>query len=55
MKEVFRLMFLIGLAFVGCMCFIFGILNNTIECTILGFVILFYCEYKNDKYEKNCK
>jgi hypothetical protein len=51
-KEILRVLYLIALAFTGCMCLIMGIIDNNVDYSILAFVILFYIEFKDDQFER---
>jgi hypothetical protein len=51
-KEILRVLYLIALAFIGCMCLIMGIIDNNVDYSILAFVILFYIEFKDDQFER---
>lgn len=51
MKEILRFLYLITLAFTGCVCLIVGIFDNSVDFAILGFVILFYTEFKAKQFE----
>ena len=55
MKETLRFLFLIVLTFTGCMCMIMAIIDNNIDFSILGFVILFYVEFKDEQFERKNK
>ena len=52
MKEILRFLYLITLAFTGCVCLIIGIFDNSVDFSILGFVILFYAEFKAEQFER---
>jgi hypothetical protein len=55
MKETLRFLYLIALAFTGCMCIIMAITENNVDFSILGFVILFYLEFKDEQFERKNK
>ena len=52
MKEILKFLYLITLALTGCVCFIIGIFDNSMDFSILGFVILFYTEFKAEQFER---